>query len=156
RERTPHARDDHWPWQHGARAHHPPPRWRERGLAGGAGPAAGRGGRFGATGRCRRLRRGGRRGARDGDRKERGGDPRPPLSGRPRRRARARPPPGRQGRDRRHHPLDESYTGLVTEGGPSGAESIRSLLPPETRLVKAFNTTFARTLVAGEVSGQPL
>lgn len=44
----------------------------------------------------------------------------------------------------------------MTEGGPSGAESIRSLLPPETRLVKAFNTTFARTLVAGEVSGQPL
>lgn len=54
------------------------------------------------------------------------------------------------------NPLNESYTGLVTEGGPSGAETIRSLLPPEARLVKAFNTTFARTLVEGEVSGQPL
>jgi len=28
--------------------------------------------------------------------------------------------------------------------------------PPAARVVKAFNTTFARTLVAGTVAGQPL
>jgi predicted dinucleotide-binding enzyme len=54
------------------------------------------------------------------------------------------------------NPLDESYTRLVTENGPSAAETIRALLPPDARLVKAFNTTFARTLVTGEVSGQQL
>lgn len=52
------------------------------------------------------------------------------------------------------NPLNQSYTGLVTEGGPSGAERIRERLPAGTRLVKAFNTVFASTLVAGEVAGR--
>ena len=30
------------------------------------------------------------------------------------------------------------------------------MVPPGTRVVKAFNTTFARTLVDGTVAGQPL
>jgi NADPH-dependent F420 reductase len=54
------------------------------------------------------------------------------------------------------NPLDDSYTGLVTAPDTSAAEEIRKLLPPSTKLVKAFNTTFAGTLVAGQVAGQPL
>ena len=54
------------------------------------------------------------------------------------------------------NPLDETYTGLVTAPGTSAAEEIRKLLPPSAKLVKAFNTTFAGTLVAGQVAGQAL
>lgn len=54
------------------------------------------------------------------------------------------------------NPLNESYTGLVTASDTSAAEEIRKLLPATAKLVKAFNTTFASTLVAGEVAGQPL
>lgn len=54
------------------------------------------------------------------------------------------------------NPLKEDFSGLLTENGPSGAETIRSLLPEGTPVVKAFNTTFARTLVEGSVSGHPL
>jgi NADPH-dependent F420 reductase len=54
------------------------------------------------------------------------------------------------------NPLNETYTGLVTEGGPSGAERIRERLPAGARLVKAFNTVFAATLAAGDVAGQQL
>jgi predicted dinucleotide-binding enzyme len=48
------------------------------------------------------------------------------------------------------NPLDETYTGLVTAPGTSAAEEFRKLLPPSVKLVKAFNTTFAGTLVAGQ------
>lgn len=54
------------------------------------------------------------------------------------------------------NPLNETYDGLVTEPGTSAAENIRAVLPPKAKLVKAFNTTFAGTLVAGQVAGQPL
>ena len=54
------------------------------------------------------------------------------------------------------NPLNETYDGLVTEPGTSAAESIRAALPAGASLVKGFNTTFAGTLVAGQVSGQPL
>lgn len=54
------------------------------------------------------------------------------------------------------NPLNQSYTGLVTGGGPSAAETLRSLLPQDAHVVKAFNTTFARTLMDGVVSGQQL
>jgi len=54
------------------------------------------------------------------------------------------------------NPLNESYDGLVTAGGPSGAENIRGALPGNAKLVKAFNTTFAGTLVEGTVAGVPL
>lgn len=54
------------------------------------------------------------------------------------------------------NPLNDTYDGLVTEPGTSAAENIRAALPAGARLVKAFNTTFAGTLVAGEVAGQPL
>src|SRR5688500_520087 len=54
------------------------------------------------------------------------------------------------------NPLNATYDGLVTPPGTSAAETIREVLPKGAKLVKAFNTTFAGTLVAGEVAGQPL
>lgn len=54
------------------------------------------------------------------------------------------------------NPLNQSYDGLVTKPGTSAAEEIAKLLPEGTRLVKAFNTTFAGTLKKGEVAGQKL
>jgi hypothetical protein len=53
------------------------------------------------------------------------------------------------------NPLNASYDGLVTPLGGSGAEEIAAAAPG-ARIVKAFNTTFAATLVAGEVRKQPL
>lgn len=54
------------------------------------------------------------------------------------------------------NPLNATYDGLVTPPGTSAAETIREVLPRGAKLVKAFNTTFAGTLVAGAVAGQPL
>ena len=54
------------------------------------------------------------------------------------------------------NPLNESYTALATAPDTSAAEEIRKLLPASVKLVKAFNTTFAGTLIAGNVAGQPL
>ncbi|HEX7977875.1 MAG TPA: NAD(P)-binding domain-containing protein [Gemmatimonadaceae bacterium] len=54
------------------------------------------------------------------------------------------------------NPLNDDASGLVTAPGTSAAETIAAALPGSTRLVKAFNTTFAGTLIAGEVDGQPL
>lgn len=54
------------------------------------------------------------------------------------------------------NPVDwESFDRLVTPPESSAAEEISRLLP-DSRVVKAFNTTFAGTLVGGEVGGQPL
>lgn len=53
------------------------------------------------------------------------------------------------------NPLNESFDGPSTEPGSSSAEELAAVLP-ESRVVKAFNTTFAGTLVQGEVAGQPL
>ncbi|HKK26602.1 MAG TPA: NAD(P)-binding domain-containing protein [Gemmatimonadota bacterium] len=54
------------------------------------------------------------------------------------------------------NPLNDTYDALVTEGGLSAAETIQAVLPAGAKVVKAFNTTFAGTLVDGEVSGQTL
>lgn len=54
------------------------------------------------------------------------------------------------------NPVNESYDGLVTEGGPSAAETIGAVLPTDARMIKAFNTTFAGTLLEGKVAGQML
>lgn len=53
------------------------------------------------------------------------------------------------------NPLNATYDGLVTDGGKSAAEELASLLPG-SKVVKAFNTTFAGTLVAGTAGGQAL
>lgn len=50
----------------------------------------------------------------------------------------------------------ETFDGLVTPADSSAAEEIAKEVPEGARVVKAFNTTFAGTLVAGEVAGQPL
>ena len=54
------------------------------------------------------------------------------------------------------NPLNDTYDGLSTPPGVSAAETIRDVLPDDAKVVKAFNTTFAGTLVAGQVAGQPL
>lgn len=54
------------------------------------------------------------------------------------------------------NPLNDSFDGLVTPADSSAAEEIEKMLPAGTAIVKAFNTTFAPTLIAGEVAGQPL
>jgi 8-hydroxy-5-deazaflavin:NADPH oxidoreductase len=55
------------------------------------------------------------------------------------------------------NPLDtETWDRLVTPPGTSSAEELQELVPRGTPVVKAFNTTFAGTLVAGEVAGQQL
>jgi 8-hydroxy-5-deazaflavin:NADPH oxidoreductase len=54
------------------------------------------------------------------------------------------------------NPVDwESFDRLVTPPDSSAAEEIEGLIP-EATVVKAFNTTFAGTLVGREVGGQPL
>jgi 8-hydroxy-5-deazaflavin:NADPH oxidoreductase len=50
----------------------------------------------------------------------------------------------------------QTWDRLATAPGSSSAEETQQLVPEGTAVVKAFNTTFAGTLVAGEVSGQPL
>jgi 8-hydroxy-5-deazaflavin:NADPH oxidoreductase len=67
--------------------------------------------------------------------------------------------------DRLHHkvvvditnPIDtQTWDRLATEPESSSAEEVAQLVPPGTPVLKAFNTTFAGTLVAGEVDGQQL
>jgi len=50
----------------------------------------------------------------------------------------------------------ETWDDLATPAGTSSAEEVAELVPQGTPVVKAFNTTFAPTLVAGEVAGQQL
>jgi NADPH-dependent F420 reductase len=55
------------------------------------------------------------------------------------------------------NPVDRStWDRLATPPDTSASEELADLLPAGTPLVKAFNTTFARTLVAGEAHGQQL
>ena len=54
------------------------------------------------------------------------------------------------------NPVDTStFEGLVTSPEASAAEELAQALP-DARVVKAFNTTFSGTLVAGEAAGQQL
>jgi NADPH-dependent F420 reductase len=50
----------------------------------------------------------------------------------------------------------ETWDDLATPPGTSSAEEVAQLVPDGTLVVKAFNTTFAPTLVAGEVGDQQL
>ncbi len=54
------------------------------------------------------------------------------------------------------NPIDWSTMEPVTAPGTSGTEQIAQAVPNGAQVVKAFNTTFAGTLVAGQVGGQPL
>jgi predicted dinucleotide-binding enzyme len=53
------------------------------------------------------------------------------------------------------NPVNETLDGLVVPADGSATQELAALAP-EARFVKAFNTTFARTLGSGEVSGQQL
>jgi NADPH-dependent F420 reductase len=54
------------------------------------------------------------------------------------------------------NPVDtQTFDGLVTPADSSAAEELAKQAPG-AKLVKAFNTTFAGTLVEGKVAGQPL
>jgi 8-hydroxy-5-deazaflavin:NADPH oxidoreductase len=53
------------------------------------------------------------------------------------------------------NPVNETYDGLVTPPDSSAAQEL-SASAPGARVVKAFNTTFAGTLMDGQVAGQPL
>jgi 8-hydroxy-5-deazaflavin:NADPH oxidoreductase len=55
------------------------------------------------------------------------------------------------------NPVDvESFDGLVTPADSSAAEELAKRAPDGAKLVKAFNTTFAGTLIEGQVAGQQL
>jgi predicted dinucleotide-binding enzyme len=55
------------------------------------------------------------------------------------------------------NPVDtQTWDRLATPPGTSSAEEVQQLVPQGTSVVKAFNTTFAPTLAAGEVGGQQL
>ncbi|HET9124415.1 MAG TPA: NADPH-dependent F420 reductase [Solirubrobacteraceae bacterium] len=55
------------------------------------------------------------------------------------------------------NPVDfNTMDGLTTPPDTSSAEETARLVPAGTRVVKAFNTTFGITLVAGKVAGQEL
>jgi predicted dinucleotide-binding enzyme len=55
------------------------------------------------------------------------------------------------------NPLDtETWDSLLTPPGLSAAEDLADVLPSGTPVVKAFNTTFARTLAEGQVEGHKL
>ena len=54
------------------------------------------------------------------------------------------------------NPLNATYSGLAVAPGTSGAEEIAKMLPADTVVLKAFNTTFAKTLVSGKVDDKPL
>jgi hypothetical protein len=55
------------------------------------------------------------------------------------------------------NPVDtQTWDKLATPPGTSSAEEVQQLAPGGTPVVKAFNTTFAPTLVAGEVGGHQL
>ena len=54
------------------------------------------------------------------------------------------------------NPLNSTYDGLATAPDSSSAEDLARAIANGAKVVKAFNTTYAGTLVAGQVAGQPL
>jgi predicted dinucleotide-binding enzyme len=54
------------------------------------------------------------------------------------------------------NPLNSTYDGLATAPDSSSAEDVAKAVDSEAKVVKAFNTTYAGTLLAGEVDGEPL
>jgi NADPH-dependent F420 reductase len=54
------------------------------------------------------------------------------------------------------NPLNSTYDGLATAPDSSSAEDLAKAVANGAKVVKAFNTTFAGTLLASQVAGQPL
>jgi 8-hydroxy-5-deazaflavin:NADPH oxidoreductase len=51
------------------------------------------------------------------------------------------------------NPLNSSYDGLITDGNTSAAEELQKLLPG-SKVIKAFNTTFAADFSRPEIDGK--
>lgn len=51
------------------------------------------------------------------------------------------------------NPINKDLTGLVTQPGTSAAEELQKLLP-KSKVVKAFNTTFAADFIRPEIDGK--
>ena len=54
------------------------------------------------------------------------------------------------------NPLNSTYDGLATAPDSSSAEDLANAIAAGAKVVKAFNTTYATTLLTGQVAGQPL
>jgi len=54
------------------------------------------------------------------------------------------------------NPLNSTYDDLATPSDSSSAEEVAKAAVSGAKVVKAFNTTYAGTLLEGEVDGQPL
>lgn len=54
------------------------------------------------------------------------------------------------------NPVNSSYDALVTRPDSSSAEEVAKVAGSEVKVVKAFNTTYASTLLAGQAGSQPL
>jgi NADPH-dependent F420 reductase len=54
------------------------------------------------------------------------------------------------------NPLNSTYDGLATASDSSSAEDLAKAITNGAKVVKAFNTTYAGTLLSGQVGGQPL
>lgn len=54
------------------------------------------------------------------------------------------------------NPLNSTYDGLATAPDSSSAEDLAKAIASGAKVVKAFNTTYAGTLLTGQVAGQPL
>ncbi|HET9590371.1 MAG TPA: NADPH-dependent F420 reductase [Anaerolineales bacterium] len=54
------------------------------------------------------------------------------------------------------NPLNSTFDGLATAPDSSSAEDLARVIASGAKVVKAFNTTYATTLLAGQVAGQPL
>jgi NADPH-dependent F420 reductase len=54
------------------------------------------------------------------------------------------------------NPLNSTYDGLATAPDSSSAEDLARAIASGAKVVKAFNTTYAGTLLTGEVAGHPL
>jgi NADPH-dependent F420 reductase len=54
------------------------------------------------------------------------------------------------------NPLNNTFDGLATAPESSSAEDLAKTVVNSAKVVKAFNTTYAGTLIAGQVDGRPL
>jgi 8-hydroxy-5-deazaflavin:NADPH oxidoreductase len=54
------------------------------------------------------------------------------------------------------NPLNSAFDGLATAPNSSSAEDVAKAIASGAKVVKAFSTTYAGTLLAGQVAGQPL
>src|ERR1044071_8821070 len=54
------------------------------------------------------------------------------------------------------NPVNSTFDGLATAPDSSSAEDLAKAIASGAKVVKAFNTTYAGTLLSGTVAGQPL